>query len=934
MATSNGINYSQTQGLKLSTNNLNRVIVSTGGTTTFSGVTSGSTIIDIRGTQGQLMSVTDNINGLLLSVNSFSGTSIFQVNNNNSIIGGTPGANAFVISGTNIGIGTSSPSVKLDVYGNDTTKNTVQFGTIGIQSYATNNAWFGDNVYFNGTQFIRRDSGYSGLFYFAGNEGQFRFGDSGSTNTAVTNGYSTYGTISLKTNLDGTFAVGNMWWATDNYTGAKFIVNSSGNVGVGTISPTNKLHVNSTSDPLKLEGVQTGTDTEFLTIGTDGVVHKTTSTTPTTRKLILKTIELGSKNVNTPSYLDTKLSDFLKNIFNNDCIINEISGLKYDFYFTINDYGDNERKKVLYTTKYQNEVPGTIFIDMIDWIYNVYEDITVNFYVEAYIDVDYRYDSPTQMKLVNPLFNSLRPTKYSRGGHSYQGQNQYLRNILSEQPSLPTPYVHSNNIRSQFYNGWANYYDYNTSNDIPRKIYDIVNSSPGLYGDGYLRDSSITALFNGYDNDVRESLNNATYVESNKNVYSKFKIPVNQHGFLQSIRHRNHNFYGTLLYDIVGGSNGDKRIYSSNSNIKSEAFLQMVDTYRIYSEGNPGIIFTNTELESDTQLNNLQFNIGIPKNLKYISPSNSITSYGNRRDRSYIQVLPGYSETYLLKIEVIDYPGDDGINIAFLESLRTDYLVANDSSNPISHQFWTNSTTVGFVNEFYPPKTILYSNTNFNDTSINPYGKYIIIQSNDEKMYTLSQNPIYSSISGSIRVDAIYKGHSFRPLLYPLNFSQLLLEVPESFYYDLDTDSLIASKNSDNNKFPIDKNTINHFLIDRQLRLIVKYKKLNKYDIIDFPLKFTATRGSFDNKIFELTIEYNTQSIERSIIEKIKKHKLKNFKPGNVEIYFAFLKIDGDNSNLNKTSIIPNYKMIITKYGDNEVFKLIRENSDNNIVFP
>ena len=930
MATSNGINYSQTQGLKLSTNNLNRVIVSTGGTTTFSGVTSGSTIIDIRGTQGQLMSVTDNINGSLLSVNSFSGTSIFQVNNNNSIIGGTPGANAFVISGTNIGIGTSSPSVKLDVYGDDSTKNTVQFGTIGIQSYTTNNAWFGDNVYYNGTQFVRRSNGYAGLFYFAGNEGQFRFGDSGSTGTAVTNGYSTYGTISLKTNLDGTFAVGDMSYLVNNYTGAKFIVNSSGNAGVGTISPTNKLHVYSTSDPLKLEGVQTGTDTEFLTIGTDGVVHKTTTTTTTTtKKLVLKTMELGSKYIISPPYIDNSISNFLKNIFNNDCIINTISGLKYDFYFTINDNNNQERKKVLYATKYQIDSPDTVFSDMINWIYAVYGETTVNFYVEAYIDVDYTYDSPTQMKLVNPLFNSLRPTKYSRTG--ILGESQYLRNILSDQPSLQTPYVHSNNIRSQFIYGWVNYYDYSTSNDIPRKIYDIVNSTPGLYGNGDLRDSSITALFNGYDNDVRESLNNATFVESNKNVYSKFKIPVNQYGFLQSIRHRNHNFYGTLLYDIVGGSDGDKIIYSSNTNVKSEAFLQLVDTYRIYPEGNPGIIFTNTELESDTQLNNLQFNIGIPKNLKYISPSNSVTSYGARRDRSYIQVLPGYSETYLLKIEVIDNPGDYGVNTNFLESLRTSYLVANDSSNPISHSFWTNTTT-GVTNDFYPPKGILLNSSTFNDPYVNPYGKYIIIQSNDEKMYALSQNPIYTSPGGSINVEAIYKGHSFRPLLYPLNFSQLILEVPESFYYDLDTDSLIASKNSDNNKFPLEKSI--PFIKDRQLRLIVKYKKLNKYDIIDFPLKFTSTRGVYDNKIFELTIEYNSQSIERSIIEKIKKHKLKNFKPGNVEIYFAFLKIDVEDSNLNKTSIIPNYKMIITKYGDNEVFKLIRENSDNNIVFP
>jgi len=226
-------------------------------TSPISGLTTGLTTTNIY-----------NSNGTLTG-NRIVGLSSYTLN-----FSSATNPNTLVLSGGNLGIGTSSPSVKLDVYGNDSTKNTAQFGTIGIQSYTTNNAWFGDNVYFNGTQFIRRNSGYSGLFYFAGNEGQFRFGDNGLSGTPVTNGYSTFGTISLKTNLDGTFAVGNMWYASGDYTGAKFIVNSSGNAGVGTISPSNRLHVYSVSDPLKLEGVQTSTDTELLTIDGSGVVHK------------------------------------------------------------------------------------------------------------------------------------------------------------------------------------------------------------------------------------------------------------------------------------------------------------------------------------------------------------------------------------------------------------------------------------------------------------------------------------------------------------------------------------------------------------------------------------------------------------------------------------------------------------------------------------
>jgi hypothetical protein len=110
MAITNGVNYNQTQGLKISTNNLNRVVVSTGGTTTFTGNTSGTTVVNVKGTSGDLLSVIDNNSDYLLLVVDNSGNIVFQVNNNYSIIGGTPNTNAFVISGTSIGIGTNTPN--------------------------------------------------------------------------------------------------------------------------------------------------------------------------------------------------------------------------------------------------------------------------------------------------------------------------------------------------------------------------------------------------------------------------------------------------------------------------------------------------------------------------------------------------------------------------------------------------------------------------------------------------------------------------------------------------------------------------------------------------------------------------------------------------------------------------------------------------------
>jgi hypothetical protein len=59
----------------------------------------------------------------------------------------------------------------------------------------------------------------------------------------------------------------------------RFLVNGDGNVGIGTTSPVNKLHVSgsSTNLPLKLEGLTSNATGYFLTVdNTTGVVYKST----------------------------------------------------------------------------------------------------------------------------------------------------------------------------------------------------------------------------------------------------------------------------------------------------------------------------------------------------------------------------------------------------------------------------------------------------------------------------------------------------------------------------------------------------------------------------------------------------------------------------------------------------------------------------------
>jgi hypothetical protein len=286
--------------------------------------------------------------------------------------------------------------------------------------------------------------------------------------------------------------------------------------------------------------------------------------------------------------------------------------------------------------------------------------------------------------------------------------------------------------------------------------------------------------------------------------------------------------------------------------------------------------------------------MGIDRELKYI----------NKKSNSYIQVLPYYQDIYILKLRVDN--GDPGNTDAenFIINLVNNYLQINDSSLKTNlnssvdvNKYWFHGNTNNQNGLYY-----LNSESNFNN---NPYGPYLVIQSTDEKMYQLSQNPIYVGNSGRpISVDAIYKGTSFKPSLYPLNLNQLTLEVPVT---------------ETNNQFYMNGT--------KKLRLIVKYTKLQKYDIITTEIVATVIRGNYDNKFF--TITTTNESFENLIYTGISNGKRKQLRPGSVEIYLSFF-----DSDTNESSVIPNYKIIIAKYGDNEIFKLIRGGVVSNNVAP
>ena len=234
-----------------------------------------------------------------------------QFNNNGSF----GGSNSFVWNKAENKLGIrGDANVALTINGNSQTENTAEFGTIGIQSYDINNAWFGDNVYFDGASFIRRNSGYTGLFYFQGNEGQFRWGNSGNQGAGVTNGKSQNGVVSLKTNLNGMFAVGDMSAASSDTAGAKFVVDSAGNIFIPKLTKSTKTNVigyDTITKKLTYQAAGSGTTIDTTSLSnridlkvnisdTSNMLSKYLRKTDTTAMLISYLRKIDTTNMLTP----------------------------------------------------------------------------------------------------------------------------------------------------------------------------------------------------------------------------------------------------------------------------------------------------------------------------------------------------------------------------------------------------------------------------------------------------------------------------------------------------------------------------------------------------------------------------------------------------------------------------------------------------------
>ena len=80
-----------------------------------------SSKFEVVGVSGSLFSVTDQLSGSLFSVNTISGLPILEVFSDNTLVAGAFNSNALVVSGSNVGIGTTNPGARLQVSGSTST---------------------------------------------------------------------------------------------------------------------------------------------------------------------------------------------------------------------------------------------------------------------------------------------------------------------------------------------------------------------------------------------------------------------------------------------------------------------------------------------------------------------------------------------------------------------------------------------------------------------------------------------------------------------------------------------------------------------------------------------------------------------------------------------------------------------------------------------
>lgn len=221
-------------------------------------------IFEVYGTFGNLLTIDDDLNDSIFSVNGSAGLPVFDIYSNNTVFAGQYGQNDFVITGNSVGIGLSAPTAKLHVQGTNVTTN-AQFcnSTLGSIFQRNNSSSSGarNAITLRNTNLGTASSVDLGI----GIAFELGYGGTvGSTlGTRVPAGYIT---VNQETNADWTTVANRftyMQFATLNAgaQGERMRIQSDGNVGIGTTTAATLLQIGSGTPTAANGGIQFGGDT-------------------------------------------------------------------------------------------------------------------------------------------------------------------------------------------------------------------------------------------------------------------------------------------------------------------------------------------------------------------------------------------------------------------------------------------------------------------------------------------------------------------------------------------------------------------------------------------------------------------------------------------------------------------------------------------------